>query len=326
VSRTILWLCLMATACAPLDPTDCRTFSDCTRFVPNGQLCGLAHQGDNSDEHTGSSCRTESSPWTDPARHAPATGTISARAAGEACPATTDAVTLGDHEATGLAFSTCALQGNANVVPRRAEDVPDGVVCGIGRALGTGQACEGVAPHIDLACPPGFSLRWVPDYFLDAVDQTCTSTTDGTWRRNAWIDLVLFCARDAHATPTAPPPLTPGALCGLHARNHPVDVFGSTLPDTPTDSLDLLDTLFGWCSDHPLIEHADLLTDIASTPATCLGQPVADGCPEGLTMQCTWDQFSVSPELGPNILEESWCWCAVPEGSQGSFAPEERTP
>lgn len=311
-------------ACGLIDGTDCRYFADCAPHVPRGQLCGLAHQADTGEAHLGSSCATAGGAWTDPAWRSAATGVVAARPGPGPCPDRAHAMSIDDHEASGRHVAACGEEGSGAAVPRRLDDVAEGTVCGLGVVGGTGTACEGVAPHEALACPPGYQLQWVPDVYIDAVDATCAST--GSTLASAF-EVVAFCARMAGG-PHQVQELAPGAICGLHAATHVDSLLPYGTHSGPPDLAAELDRLFGAdvCPDHPLRRHHETLRAAAAAPPRCLGVSVLDGCPAGLARHCTWDQVAVEALYFDNILPDAWCWCAAPEAGQGQRSPSHRAP
>ncbi len=125
-----------------VDPTDCRFFGDCGRYVPAGLACGLAHEG---IDHLGGSCRNPSGPWHDPALEAPSTGVVAARAEGEPCPEGTAQLRFSDHEAGSEFWATCEAAGTSDV-RRHLADLPRGAVCGLSVLDGATRTCEGKDP------------------------------------------------------------------------------------------------------------------------------------------------------------------------------------
>lgn len=308
----ILSLLQLLGACAPLDGSDCRSFSDCERYLPSGLNCGLAHESFLGSQQTGSSCGGEGR-WHDPAARSVASGATSARKEARPCPSGYSRGVVPDHDGGDYDLASCTAVGTPELPPR-PEDLPEGAVCGLDTDSGYA-LCADLVPAQDMACPPGWSLRWVPDIYWDTpADDTCISHQDNDSNKDIakQVDLLLFCDNDAGCTgpDCLTAPVYPGLICGLHAE-----------PYVGQDPLAQWHTLIKICPEHPLLEHAEAIEAAAARPATCLGQPVSEGCPEGMVRSCTWDRTASCPLRGPNVHQEALCWCALPSAVQGEQPP-----
>jgi hypothetical protein len=318
----MIWTLLLGVGCGALDPTDCRYFSDCELYQPVGLLCGLSHNSPEGSEHVGSGCLGEEELWADPALLYYSSSTVSAGEAPYACPPGHSPRLLGDHEASDDRWVGCASDGNDDRIAPRLGDLPSGAACGLGNHPGERIACGDSSPNTDFTCPEGWSLRWLPDYFWDSVDETCASSEDGT--PSLALGFVFFCelTEGCLGEECLDGLLAQGTVCGLHAWGHPYD---TNYDDEPRDLEEALGDLFhDTCPEHPLREIESLLRAAATEEPRCLGKPVSEGCPDGLERACTWDQTAVTNSVVQNIHGEAWCWCAVPDAIQGEAAPEER--
>lgn len=304
--------CIALVACTPLDPTDCRAFSDCSPSIPQGAACGFSHQGVDGGQQTGSSCG-DSDGWYDPATTALASGLASARDAPRPCPDGFSQHFTPEHEGGPMDWAHCAAHGTPQV-PARPLDLPQGAVCGLAAEEGFG-LCEGYYPATDLACPEGWALRWVPDIFFDArADEACTSYPAGESKGAPikQIELVFFCQNEAGCTgeDCLEGVHDVGFLCGLHAP-----------PFWGKSAAEQWEVLTQLCPEHPLMAHDAEIQAAAERPATCLGVPVEQGCPDGLVRSCTWDRTAGCPEYDDNVIPEALCWCAAPAAVQGTAPP-----
>lgn len=311
---------------APLDPSDCAYFTDCTRWRPQGLALGLAHQAETAEGQTGSSTRASDGTIYDPARTALASGVVSNRSAPSPCPPDDDQALLYDHEASMAYIAECLASGNDDTVPMHPDDLPEGAVCGLSNGNGADQSCGSEAsPGRTLTCPEHWTLHWIPDYYVDRVDSACTSTGDNTGELRWEFDFDFYCSFDEGCDECDDDVRDAGILCGMHEMESAESFLGGT--SESVDLVELLDRLFTDCPDHPDAANRDVLEVAAAAPITCLGETVTDGaCPQGLVSTCTWDQVAVSTiDWAPgNIAPTAWCWCVAPDLVQGMAAPVSR--
>jgi hypothetical protein len=152
VATLIFW---WWSGCGVADLDDCRVVAGeaCEVFVPEGLLCGLAH--DNVAGHPGSACGD----------HDP--GDRSA----DRCPPGMAKTLIPDHDSGSGGWVGCAAPGNADRSSADFAEVPRGAACGwntVGSG-GTSFPCDGHDPTLG-ECPPGTSLRFLLDVFADVPE------------------------------------------------------------------------------------------------------------------------------------------------------------
>jgi len=297
---------LLSLSCV-LDPTDCRHFEPCELWTPSGMDCGLVYDpgaGALTARHPGGSCGADGV-WRDPAFLDVNTEATNETGADAPCPANFARSTTSDHEGDDSTWASCAAGGSGPEVGRRVHDLPEGAACGLSK-INAPKLCDDRRPLLDEP-PTGMALDWVPDRWLDRVDEACDSSEDGA---SLWLfePAVFFRAEDGcQGDDCLDASLAAGFLCGLHAR----DLSGAI-----EDRGALLDALIDGCPDAVLLEHLPALRAAAERTPTCAGRPVDEGCPDALALTCTGDQHG-SSETG--IYDgQALCWCAAPEAAQGT--------
>ncbi len=313
-----------------VDLRDCMFFADgCEAYRPEGLNCGLAHRG---YQHDGGSCDL----GYDPALEATSSGIIASRAAQSACPEGFERALVGDHEAPDQ-WAACKAVDNGERSSGNLRDVPAGSACGLSDLFaGLGARCAGVdliAAHEpgESPCPPGTTLRWLPDLFHDDLDPVsflpeCDTEVTDDCVEHAFIvplagtDVKLYCAVDDDVGCSDCPDYAwqPGLLCGLHSRAAGGDT--NTHTWLPYRDLTAYTTEGGFLWDKAASGYHDLLAEWLPTldaagrlPApACLGKSVERGeCPEGLALTCTSDF-----ELEDTAMHNAICWCDDPASAQ----------
>jgi len=298
-----LWFLL---ACI-FDPTDCRHFEPCSIWSPPGLNCGLVYDAGAealTAPHPGGSCGADGT-WRDPAFLDVNTEATNETGADAACPADATRSEVSDHEGNDSTWVSCAAGGTPPEVGRRVQDLPEGAACGLSK-LNAPKLCEDRRPLLDEA-PEGMALDWVPDRWRDEVDSACGAAEPGS---QEWLfEPVVFFRADGGCVEgdCLEQSVNSGLLCGLHA----LDIFGEL-----QDRGARLDDLFEACPDSALLEHEVALRAAAEQVPTCLGRPVEEGCPDGLSLVCTGDQHGSSKTgyYNPAAL----CWCATEASEQGT--------
>ncbi len=341
--RTCL-LFAMTSACdgsQPINPNDCRYFSDCAWFEPQGLSCGLAHEW---DDHRGSSCKG----IYDPAltfREGALPEVSDGRTADARCPPGFVADGILDEDIDER-WWTCAAAGNASSSSADLGELPAGTVCGLSKPrTGEGVACEDARPQLG-QCPEGYRFRWIVERGVLDEDEQCHSTGEPSFLffENGIARLITFCEvletdstgarigcvetgeKDCPAERSYS-----GYLCGLHVRDKSLSDEGlppllDLTSDDIRDAAAEADRRSALAYLEECAPHWDYLSDALmesvrqsaalNLSPRCKGVDVSAGdCPQGMVLTCTADV------LGTNELDwvthSSICWCGDPAERQG---------